>query len=585
MRSLLLAALLTGGLFWSGTATAQQQGPSPLSQEQGQNFSGGTTYQAWTPSQLTIETSNKGTLSCTKENGTAYLCGSDTILRFDPSSRSYAAVSAGVDNKIQIVGIRSVKDGSDVIYEASQAQVKALQGQGLYNQSFKNEIGADVIGAIDTSQTSQSFRKLHDHLADVAHAQAVRLQNSKLSDYQKVGLQMADGKQAACQKSGPEDCQLYTCSPQGVLYMPRTGESRVPEYIGFNEKGFTPWQTVVKATSQAPKAMPLFDISGAVTSSVSPLTGQEAIANGKVPEWPANLKDQADAFNYLTHPESEARYKTAFAQCKGAEISKVKKQMDQDLANVRKKFSQAQMVQLIETVTDMTGTHQVSHMVDRANLSSEDCEIAPNVFADPLTAAKLTQMNVDEPHGKILTEAEAKKVFDEVKNMKDIPFGYIRDGCHARAHTIAERLSEKDIAVGKVWVHGQNLWPSDKLAQQDPPGVGWRMHVAPFVYVKDAQGNIKKMVLDPSTQKGPVSVEQFVKSIQPKTENKIFYAKWPPVMDVQNFGRTVVNFSDKEYYSDAQMPPITAAQIQRDLMTADQVNMQYGQVLENGGFE
>lgn len=531
----------------------------------------------WTPPGLNLEIQGKEPMYCEREGDVEYLCGDSTILHFDMESRAYLAVSYE-NGKAELQPVQSVKDGGDTLYAVSTDRLKTWSAQGLYNQYAKTSRLQMVVNVIDARHGSQEFRQLQVRLANSTRTQRIQVQSEQLSDYKNLSVKLANGKKLRCQKGEPSDCQLYSCEPSGLLYMPQTkGAVSLPEFIGFDGKGLQPMSMVVQVTSKGPRQGSLLDIREASVGQISPITG---LAAPDTESWPAALKDQAGTFEFLSHPENEVKLGGARRACRDPMINKVGAQLDKKVQAVRNKFAGEKMVQLIETVNDLNGLHQSSRMVDRANLSGNYCEISSGIYADKESASKLARMNVDAPHGKVLTEAEAKKLFAEVKNMKDIPYGYIRDGCHARAHVIADRLAKDGIAVGKVWVHGQNLWPKNALDKQDPPGIGWRMHVAPFVYVKDSAGRIKKMVLDPSTQSGAVSVEDFVKSIQPKSESQIFYAKWPPIMDVQNFGRTVVNFSDKEYYSDAEMPPISKEQRAADMSSATKVNEQFLEVLQ-----
>jgi hypothetical protein len=46
---------------------------------------------------------------------------------------------------------------------------------------------------------------------------------------------------------------------------------------------------------------------------------------------------------------------------------------------------------------------------------------------------------------------QAQELFDELKNNKDIPFGYASDCCYARAHRMASIMNAKGIKNQKVW--------------------------------------------------------------------------------------------------------------------------------------
>lgn len=96
---------------------------------------------------------------------------------------------------------------------------------------------------------------------------------------------------------------------------------------------------------------------------------------------------------------------------------------------------------------------------------------------------------------EVLTEEEARQVFDFLKNQADIPFRYPEDGCYARAHEMARLLELNGISSRKVFVFG-NL--SVKTPNAARGKVSWWYHVAPYVRVRQADGTVVEKVVDPS---------------------------------------------------------------------------------------
>ena len=81
---------------------------------------------------------------------------------------------------------------------------------------------------------------------------------------------------------------------------------------------------------------------------------------------------------------------------------------------------------------------------------------------------------------------------------------------------MAERLTELGYASDKVFAistaQGGLHVPTDyagdmPVGQQTTPGVGWWYHVAPVIHVRDAQGNVREMVIDPSLASGPITID------------------------------------------------------------------------------
>ncbi len=91
-------------------------------------------------------------------------------------------------------------------------------------------------------------------------------------------------------------------------------------------------------------------------------------------------------------------------------------------------------------------------------------------------------------------------------------YDYIFDGCFARSHLVASELKQKNIIVGKVWLHGFNLKP---IQQNLTDFSGWFYHVAVVVLADDQ----KIYVIDPGLFNQPVSVLEWVEKIKGPNKN------------------------------------------------------------------
>ncbi|WP_110514015.1 WXG100 family type VII secretion target [Herpetosiphon llansteffanensis] len=128
------------------------------------------------------------------------------------------------------------------------------------------------------------------------------------------------------------------------------------------------------------------------------------------------------------------------------------------------------------------------------------------------------------PDGSV-SEAEAAIIFNDMANEADIPFQFPDDGCYARAHVMAYRISERygiDINnVDKVFIDG-DLEAETKFIYKQitlPDGstypssttdgtVNWYWHVAPIIYVRQENATVP-MVIDPSLAERPLTIEQW----------------------------------------------------------------------------
>lgn len=105
-----------------------------------------------------------------------------------------------------------------------------------------------------------------------------------------------------------------------------------------------------------------------------------------------------------------------------------------------------------------------------------------------------------------VTPEVAQQMFDDMRDEADIAFNYPVDGCYARAHMMNERIAERyGYTPDKAWAFGDL-----QVNTNTPYGeISWGYHVAPVVHVKDVNGNVTPMVLDPSIESGPVTVAQW----------------------------------------------------------------------------
>lgn len=116
------------------------------------------------------------------------------------------------------------------------------------------------------------------------------------------------------------------------------------------------------------------------------------------------------------------------------------------------------------------------------------------------TASLYSKENNQKIDLTVLSEDEAKTLYDDIASREDIPFGYPMDGCYARAHQMVRIMEEQGVIAGKAFVEGQ-LYVDTKFGE-----VGWGYHVAPVVLVKK-DGKVQPYVFDPSLFEKPVPYE------------------------------------------------------------------------------
>ena len=138
---------------------------------------------------------------------------------------------------------------------------------------------------------------------------------------------------------------------------------------------------------------------------------------------------------------------------------------------------------------------------------------------EPSRSTKPSSGADKEPEKKVDEKAKAQEMFDELANDKNIPFGYPKDCCFARAHEMCRQLEAKGVKCGKTWYYSAD-WPAEGSEDYPPANLfvsglpktdvipdgslKWTYHVAPTVEVDG-----KPMVFDPSMFKGPVTPEEW----------------------------------------------------------------------------
>ncbi len=138
--------------------------------------------------------------------------------------------------------------------------------------------------------------------------------------------------------------------------------------------------------------------------------------------------------------------------------------------------------------------------------------------------SKIPQHDLELPINSVLekinTQASARSVsitslaqsFQAWKTDPRLRYDYVFDGCYARSHLVATELMHKNIIVGKVWLHGFNLKPTQ---QNLTDFSGWFYHVAVVVFATDQ----KFYVIDPGLFDQPVSVLDWVEKIKGPNKN------------------------------------------------------------------
>jgi hypothetical protein len=118
----------------------------------------------------------------------------------------------------------------------------------------------------------------------------------------------------------------------------------------------------------------------------------------------------------------------------------------------------------------------------------------------------------DDPMSGLLTPQEAQRIFAAPAAKGDeIAFRNLAEGCECRAQLMIEYLQTMQVEPGRAWA----LAVDRPLTFPSPGDPGkffkWHNHVAPTVAVEGVAHRV--LVIDPSTQTGPVTLIEWATSL------------------------------------------------------------------------
>ncbi len=157
-------------------------------------------------------------------------------------------------------------------------------------------------------------------------------------------------------------------------------------------------------------------------------------------------------------------------------------------------------------------------------LSGSECDYAHYLMGGPAIQAN--------PELQEVSLAEATQLFKELSGSSfltstggnaPVPFSCPINGCFDRAYVMTQILTEKGIASQKVFAVSRVSAPfgparsglrvetptAADVAPGGTPAVEWWYHVAPVIRVRQPQGGVVEMVMDPSMAAGPITIQQW----------------------------------------------------------------------------
>ena len=116
----------------------------------------------------------------------------------------------------------------------------------------------------------------------------------------------------------------------------------------------------------------------------------------------------------------------------------------------------------------------------------------------------------------VLTRGEAEEIFHWMASQDDLALHVRRNGCHARAHILSQRLAQKGIACKKIWAdikldkNNKDQSRFQFLIPGDFEVVNWNFHVSILIDVQVGEKK-KPYVFDVTLFDAPVSPQLWSK--------------------------------------------------------------------------
>lgn len=241
-----------------------------------------------------------------------------------------------------------------------------------------------------------------------------------------------------------------------------------------------------------------------------------------------------------------------------SESAKIPDLLEKTYQAFLKQFDTKNLVSLIIIEEE----HFVRKIINKNNLPASSCQLSGDLYffdSNQYQPDVEDEFSPPTKNPSILTLTQAEKIFNKIKKMKDISFQYQQDGCFARAHIMADRLKNN------FQVESRKIWATGVLSPANNPQVQWCYHVAPIIQVRNSNGGIVEMVIDPSISSTLLTKEDWLKKINASSAINVGF---PPLYNVKNFFPTYA-ISPKVFFTFMQKAAdLDQAQIDQDMQEA-----------------
>lgn len=299
-------------------------------------------------------------------------------------------------------------------------------------------------------------------------------------------------------------------------------------YISINDSSYSSFLAYPAPGNKLRKYLPeinkLKTKSGEVLLATKMVEG-EHILRGTVP---SHYKNNPDLFN-SSHSMNENSLKYATSNCKS-----LPKNFSEDIYNKLKSDREnATMVSYVEFIDrNLEGL-----LVNPEYLPAVVCMYNGSYYTPEAYNQMKKALELDS---SIVDLKKAKELFNKAKKRKDIAWNYKIDGCYARAHLMARMFEKEGIKVEKAWARGHLLIPGTN-------NLSWGYHVAPAVLVKQKDGSVEKMIIDPSIASEPVKASEWLK-IMGVSQDKVLNTGYPSPLNSDMYKKVSLSYSSPDAY-------------------------------------
>lgn len=233
-----------------------------------------------------------------------------------------------------------------------------------------------------------------------------------------------------------------------------------------------------------------------------------------------------------TTPIFKNLYDQMMSECNPQSVQEIKRSLD----DFDQKIRNVELAQYVVKIDDVLKGYFISPDRIPAGVVCDD-----NTYYQPDAFAKAKEIN---PHDvpRVVSEAEAQELFKQALAMDDIAWGYKEDGCYARAHLMARRFEKMGYQVDKAWIKG------DLVVETGDKKIEWNFHVAPVVYVRDANGNAQPWVIDPSMMEKAAPLEEWTGRMTSKSTGGTVRTTFPFPENAYMYNKAAVAISNSTPY-------------------------------------